>query len=378
MLADRTQRVQPSGIRRIFELAASLDDPIDFSIGQPDFEVPEAVKEAAIRAIREGAAKYTVTQGLPELNAKIQARVAAQYGFAPGASLITAGVSGGLLLSYLVLLDPGDEILIPDPYFVMYRVLADIVGAKAVTYDTYPDFRLRREELERRVTPRTKVLLLNSPSNPTGRVLSSEELAMAAEFARDHGLTILSDEIYDAFVYGVPFHSACEHYDRTVVLSGFSKTLGMPGWRIGYAVGPHDILDAMKTFQQFTYVCANVIAQQAALHALDCDLSELVRGYAAKRDKVVAKLSPHYRLVVPDGSFYAFPELPRGLDGMGLVNRALEHQVLVVPGTAFSPRDSHFRISFATSDDTLERGLDALAAIAREHAATAVVKAAQR
>lgn len=378
MLADRTKRVQPSGIRRIFELAASLDEPIDFSIGQPDFEVPEAVKEAAIRAIRDGASKYTVTQGLPELNARIQARVREEFGFAPGASLITAGVSGGLLLSYLALLDPGDEILIPDPYFVMYRVLADLIGATAVTYDTYPDFRLRREELERRVTPRTKVLLLNSPSNPTGRVLTNEELAMAAEFARDHDLTILSDEIYDAFVYGVPFRSVCEHYPRTVLLSGFSKTLGMPGWRIGYAVGPHEILDAMKTFQQFTFVCANVIAQHAALHALDCDLSPLVAGYARKRDRVVERLAPHYPLVVPDGSFYAFPELPRGLDGAGFVKQALERQLLVVPGTAFSARDSHFRISFATDDATLDRGLDALIDIARESVVAERVQAAQR
>jgi aspartate/methionine/tyrosine aminotransferase len=366
MLADRTKRVKPSGIRRIFELAASLDDPIDFSIGQPDFDVPEAVKDAAIRAIREGSSKYTVTQGLPELNAKVQALVAARHGFAPGASLITAGVSGGLLLAYLTLLDPGDEILIPDPHFVMYRVLADMVGAKAVSYDTHPDFRLRREALEAKVTPRTRALLLNSPSNPTGRVLTDPELREAAAFAREHGLVVISDEIYDAFVYGVPFHSVCEHYEQTLVLSGFSKTLGMPGWRIGYAVGPAEILDAMKTFQQFTFVCANVIAQHAALHALDVDLSPLVAGYAAKRDRVAEALAPHYELVVPEGSFYAYPALPEGVSGAEFSRQALAEQLLVVPGTAFSARDTHFRISFATSDATLDRGLAALNRLSRK------------
>lgn len=366
MLADRTRRVQPSGIRRIFELAASLEDPIDLSIGQADFDVPDAVKEAAIRAIREGFNRYTVTQGIPELNERVRALAKERYGFAPGASLVTAGVSGGLLLSYLALLDPGDEILIPDPYFVMYKVLADLIGARAVTYDTYPDFRIRRDELERRVSDRTRVILVNSPANPTGRVYSDGELREVGAFAREHDLVVVSDEIYDAFFYGDRFTSACEHHERTVLLSGFSKSLGMPGWRIGYALGPPDILDAMKTFQQFTFVCANSVAQKAALYALDHDLSHHVASYRKKRDTVVEMLSPYYELEPPDGSFYAFPRLPAGYDGRRFVERALEDKVLVVPGTTFSERDTHFRISFAASDEDLVRGLGHLVQIARE------------
>ncbi len=366
MLADRTRKVRPSGIRKIFERAATLVDPIDFSIGQADFDVPEEVKEAAIRAIREGFNKYTVTQGVPELNERVRERTRDRYGFDPGASLITAGVSGGLLLSYLVLLDPGDEILIPDPYFVMYRVLADMIGAKAVAYDTYPDFTIRREALEAAVTDRTKVILLNSPSNPTGRVLSDDELRVVASFAADHDLTVLSDEIYDAFVYGVPYHSVCEHYERTVVLSGFSKSLGMPGWRIGFAVGPREILDPMKTFQQFTFVCANTVAQKAALYALEHDSTEQVKAYARKRDLVVEALEGAFDLVRPDGSFYAFPRLPDGLTGERFSERALDDKVLVVPGKAFSARDTHFRLSFAAPDDVLERGLALLRHAAEE------------
>ena len=365
MLADRTRRVRPSGIRKIFELVASLEDPIDFSIGQADFDVPEEVKDAAVRAIRDGFNKYTVTEGVPELNERVQLRTKERYGFDPGSSLITSGVSGGLLLSYLVLLDPGDEILIPDPHFVMYRVLADMLGAKAVPYDTFPDFRIRREALEAAVTPRTKVILLNSPSNPTGRVLPDAELREVAAFARDHDLTILSDEIYDEFVYGVPFHSVCEHYERTIVLSGFSKSLGMPGWRIGYAVGPRELIDPMKTFQQFTFVCANTVAQHAALFALEHDSTEQVRAYERKRDLVVSAMEGVFDLVPPDGSFYAFPQLPDGTTGTEFVKRMLEDKVLVVPGAAFSDRDTHFRLSFAASDEVLERGLDLLRRAAR-------------
>jgi len=364
MLADRTLRVQPSGIRKIFELVASLEDPVDFSIGQADFDVPEPVKEAAIRAIREGFNRYSVTQGDAELNERIRQRVKLSYGFDPGASLVTAGVSGGLLLAYLVLLNPEDEILIPDPHFVMYRVLADIIGARAVTYDMYPDFKIRREALERAVTKKTRALLLNSPSNPTGRVCSPEELQLVAEFAREHDLIVISDEIYDAFVYDEPFRSISEWYERTVLLSGFSKTYGMPGWRIGYAVGPEEILDAMKTFQQFTFVCANTVAQQAALYALAHDCTEQVQGYRKKRDRVVERLSGSYELVPPQGSFYAFPRLPAGLSGVDFVQQALAEKVLVVPGTAFSARDTHFRLSFAASDEHLERGLDVLERVA--------------
>lgn len=364
MLSERARRVRPSGIRRIFELAATLDDPIDLSIGQPDFGVPEPVREAAIRAIREGHSRYTVTEGLPELNEAIRRRVRERHGFDPGASLITAGVSGGLLLSYLALLDPGDEILVPDPHFVMYRVLAELTGAEARLYDTHPDFRIRREALERALGPRTKALLVNSPSNPTGHVLDEEEIDTVASFAREHDLVVISDEIYDAFVYDGPHRSVASRYPRTVLLGGFSKSLGMPGWRIGYAVGPPEILDAMKTFQQFTFVCANTVAQHAVLAALELDLTGFVDAYRRKRDLVVDRLKGVYDLVEPGGSFYAYPRLPEGTDGESFVGACLERKVLVVPGRAFSPRDSHFRISFATSDERLERGLEQLVRIA--------------
>ena len=360
MFAERTRRVQPSGIRKIFELVSSLKDPIDFSIGQADFDVPEPVKEAAIRAIREGFNKYTVTEGVPELNERVQARVRERFGFDPGGSLITAGVSGGLMLAYLVLLDPDDEILVPDPYFVMYKVLADLIGAKAVTYDTYPDFTIRRDALEARVSERTKAILINTPSNPTGHVMSATELQVVADFARQHDLVVISDEIYDGFVYDGPSRSVSELYDRTLLLSGFSKTLGMPGWRIGYAVGPTDMLDVMKTFQQFTFVCANTVAQKAALYALDHDCTEQVAAYRGKRDRVVEALRGAYDFEVPGGSFYVFPRLPHGADGASFVKRALERKVLIVPGTAFSAQDTHFRLSFAAPDDRLSAGLDEL------------------
>ena len=357
--------IEASGIRKMFELVATMEDPVNLSIGQPDFDAPEPVKEAAIRAIRSGQNKYTVTQGLEELNARIIERYVGRYRFRPEASLVTAGVSGGILLSLLATLDPGDEILIPDPYFVMYVHLARICGAKPVFYEVYPDFRPDAGKIERLITARTKVLLLNSPQNPTGAVLGDAELREIAGLAKRHDLLIVADEIYEAFVYDSPFRSICEFTDRVVVLGGFSKTYGVPGWRLGYALGPNEVVDAMRTLQQFTYVCAPAPLQVAALAALRVDMTPWISSYRVKRDLVYEGLRTHFRIVRPQGSFYAFPEIPRGISEKEFVRKALGKKLLIVPGSAFSPRATHFRLSFAAPDRELERGVEILRSIAK-------------
>lgn len=364
MVSQRAQGIQPSGIRKMFERVASLEHPIDFSIGQPHFEVPAEIQRAAVAAIESGKNRYTVTQGIPELNDRIAAALAVRLGQTPEQTLVTSGVSGGLLLSLLTLLDPGDEILLPDPYFVLYRVTAELVGARPRYYNMYPDFRLRREALEAAVTERTKVLLLNSPSNPTGAVLSAEELQVAAAFARDHNLWVLSDEIYEAFTYDQQLPSVAQWHDRAVVLGGFSKTYGVPGWRLGYAAGPSEVLEPMTTMQQFTYVCANTPAQHAGVVAFDVDIEPYVRAYRKKRDRVCEVLDTRFDLVRPGGSFYAFPHLPAGMTGARFVEKAFEKELLIVPGNAFSAQDSHFRISYAVPDEVLERGLEVLLSLA--------------
>lgn len=361
MLAERTRRIRPSGIRRIFELMATMEDPINFSIGQAHYDPPEELVEAACRAIRAGFNRYTVTQGLPELNERVLAALEARSGFRPPGSLITSGVSGGILLGFLALLDPGDVVLLPDPNFTMYRVLAETCGAEVRFYDTYPDWQPDPAQIAELVDERTKIVFLNSPSNPTGGVLNEAVIDGVVAAAAKVGAVIVADEIYDAFVYDGALPSPLGRYDRVLQLGGFSKTYGVPGWRMGYATGPTELLDAMKTLQQFTFVCAPAPFQVAVAEvAFDLDMRPYIDEYRGKRDRIAAELHPAYRLVKPGGSFYAFPELPGGVDETAFVDAALERKLLIVPGSAFSRRATHFRLSFAVSDHDLGRGIAAL------------------
>lgn len=360
MIARRVQHIEASGIRRMFELVATMEDPVDLSIGQPDFAPPEALQEAAVEAIRCGWNRYTVTQGLPGLNDRILARYSKRHGVRPEASMVTCGASGGVLLSFLCLLNPGDEILLPDPYFMMYRHLAILCGASPRYYSLYPDFRLPLEEMASLVSEKTRVILVNSPSNPTGAVYSAAELEAVAALADRVGAVLLSDEVYDEFVYDEPFVSAGRFSHRAVILGGFSKTLGIPGWRLGYALGPKEILEAMCTLQQFTFVCAPAPLQKAVLDTWELDISRHVDAYRVKRDRVVKGLSGGFRLVPPLGSFYAFPAFPEAVSPEEILARCIERKLLLVPGSAFSARSTHFRISFATSDEKLAQGLEIL------------------
>jgi aspartate aminotransferase/aminotransferase len=364
VFARRVRGLRPSGIRRIFELAKELENPINLSIGQAHFDVPDAIKAAATEAINAGHNRYTVTQGLPELRERVRAYVQARSGHAPEGCLITSGVSGGLMLAAMCLIDPGDEVLLPDPYFVIYRTLVELLEATPVFYDTYPDFRYRAEQIERLITPRTKLLLINSPSNPCGAVANEAELRAIAELAKRRGLLVISDEIYDAFVYDGPYRSILEFLPDALVLGGLSKTYGMPGWRIGYALGDADLIDMMMTLQQFTFVCAPTPAQHAALRAFDVDMSPWIEQYLGKRRRMMEGLESHYEIVKPGGSFYMFPRLPPGETEASFLQRALKAKLLLVPGSACSTRATHFRLSFAAPDEELERGIEVLRALA--------------
>ena len=369
MLADRMSKIEPSGIRRIFELMATMDDPINFSIGQAHYDPPPELVEAACRAMREGHNRYTMTQGIPGLNERILDMVAGRYGRRPENCFVTSGVSGGILLAFLALLDAGDEILLPDPNFMMYRHLANLTGATIKFYDLYPRFHLDVSEIEELVTEKTKVVFLNSPSNPTGGVLSRTEIEGVVGAAERVGAYVISDEIYDSFVYEDEFCSPVSMSDRVIQLGGFSKTYGIPGWRLGYATGPTGVLDAMKTLQQFSFVCAPAPMQYALLDvAFDLDMSSYIEDYRNKRNRLVADLDPAFDLVPPGGSFYAFPRIPAGATEETFMAACLERKLLVVPGSAFSARDTHFRMSFAVSDADLSRGIDALNEVAGQFA----------
>ncbi len=358
-IAQRMRHLETSGIRKIFELARSLKDPVDLSIGQPDFDVPEPIKAAAHAAIDRGANAYTVTQGIPELRAKIQADLRERYRHADREAFVTSGTSGGLLLSLLCTLNPGDEAIVFDPYFVMYPQLVSLAGGVAVFVDTYPDFGIDLDRVRAALTPRTKVILVNSPANPTGRVHSRDSLRALAELAAERGVLLISDEVYRAFCYDEPFASPAEYNEDVLVIDGFSKAYGMTGWRLGFAHGPRRLIEEMTKLQQFSYVCAPSMVQHAGVVAWDYDVSAIVADYRGKRDRIYDGLKDKYELIRPQGAFYAFPKAPGGV-GSAFVAEAIRNNLLLIPGNVFSSRDTHFRLSFAASERTLDRGIEIL------------------
>ncbi|MCC7474063.1 MAG: aminotransferase class I/II-fold pyridoxal phosphate-dependent enzyme, partial [Pirellulales bacterium] len=364
-------------------LAAKMRNPINLSIGQPDFAVPQAIKDAAIAAIQGDRNGYSQTQGIAELRGKLQAGIEEQYRQTDRRVLVTSGTSGSLVLATLALVNPGDEVVLFDPYFVMYPALVEMVGGQCVYVDTYPDFRISVDRLKAALSPRTKLILLNSPANPTGAVAHEAELKAVARLAAERNIALVSDEIYRTFSYDVPtshrndvVHGPAHWNEQTIVVDGFSKTYGVTGWRLGYVHGPSAIIEKMAMLQQYTFVCAPHPLQWGGLAALDVDMSDHIAAYRQKRDRIVAGLTEAgYHLTTPGGAFYAFPEVPRGLlndagdpcTATDFVARAIEHELLIIPGHIFSRRDTHFRISYAASDETIGRGLEVLERLQQRH-----------
>ncbi len=365
-IAQRMKGFDASGIRKVFELGAKLPDPINLSIGQPDFDVPEEARTAAIEAIQGRKNGYALTQGVPLLREKLQAQVDRRYGHADRQLFVTSGTSGGLMLALLALVDPGDEVIVFDPCFVMYNALAGVAGGKVVYVDTYPDFHLDPDRVTAAVTPRTKLILFNSPANPTGYAAGLEEVRGLAELAARRGIALVSDEIYRSFCYDSPFVSPAQFNDRTIVIDGFSKAYGMPGWRLGFAHGPQAIIQEMIKLQQYSFVCAPQPFQWAGAAALDVDMGPQLAAYRRKRDMIVEGLAGLYEVVRPGGAFYAFPKAPWGTATQFVTRAIQQHQLLVIPGSVFSRRDTHFRISYAASDETIQRGIEALRKLAEE------------
>jgi aspartate/methionine/tyrosine aminotransferase len=370
-LAQRTAQFDSSGIRKVFDLAAKMKDPINLSIGQPDFPVPDAIKTAACDAIHANRNGYSQTQGIGDLLAKLQAMVDAQYGHDANSGerrvLVTSGTSGALVLAMLALVDPGDEVIIFDPYFVMYPALVAMVGGKAVYVDTYPDFQIDLAKVEAAITPRTKIILFNSPANPTGVVADASAARGIAELAVRHNIALLSDEIYRLFCYDVPLPSPASHNPDVIVVDGFSKSYGVTGWRLGWVHGPAAIIDKMTMLQQYTFVCAPHPLQWAAVAALDVDMGPQAADYARRRTMVIDGLrDAGYEVAPTGGAFYVFPKVPEGRGtGTEFVGRCIENELLVIPGGIFSRRDTHFRISYAAGMRTLERGLEVLRKLAK-------------
>lgn len=391
LIARHVREINGSGIRRVFDEAAATPGAIRLYIGQPDFQIDASLAQGAIDAIASRTAPgngYSPSQGVPELLSAIRAHAAWDLGWTIDdrtiGSMVTSGTSGGLMLACMCVLDPGDELIIPDPWFVLYPYLAKLSHAKAVRCDTYPDFRMTAARVEALITPRTKAVLVCSPGNPAGVVNSQEEHRELLELCRRRNILLISDEIYDEFTFSEsltarahadPSRRRCPSPARepgasenTLVIRGFGKTYGVTGWRLGYAIGPQAILSEMRKLQQYLYVCPPTPLQHGAVRAFSVDMSGPLAAYQARRDRVLDRLSPLTEVPRPGGAFYAFVRVPARLKMTG--EQFYQHakstkKVFIVPGGTFSAHDTHFRLSFATDEHSLATGLDALAELMR-------------
>jgi aspartate aminotransferase/aminotransferase len=355
-IADRARAIELSGVRRVFELGRSLKNPVNLSIGQPHFPVPEPIRAAAHAAIEEHRNGYTLSQGIPELREPIKAWLDKTHGHRDREVLITSGTSGALLLALCATVNPGDEVIGFDPYFAGYPPMVALAGGTFVALDTYPDFQIDVDRVAAAITPRTKAILVNTPTNPTGVVPPRATLEALARLSQTRGILLISDEIYRAFCYDGPFVSPATFNEETLVVDGFGKTYGCTGWRLGYAHGPQAIIEQMQKLQQFTFVCPPSAFQHAAVAAWNCDISGIVADYKQKRDRLVNGLRGRYEFVRPGGAFYVYPKAP-GKSATEFVTRAVERNLLLIGGSTFSQRDTHFRVSAAADDAVLDQGI---------------------
>ncbi len=374
--SERVRGIRPSGIRRFFDIAATMENVISLGIGEPDFDTPEPIVQAGIEALQRGETHYTSNSGLMELRRAIAEQMDDLYDqtYNPASEiLVTVGVSEALYLAMAALLDAGDEIIFPEPSFVSYAPSAELVGAIPVTVPTYAEdnFQLTPDNVEAAVTDRTKALFIASPNNPTGTVMSRDCLNEIAAVAKKHNLVVISDEIYDRLVYDVEhtcFASLPGMYQRTVVLQGFSKAYAMTGWRIGYIVGPAELVSEMRKIHQYLIMSAPTPSQWAALKALEVGepfIEEMRQEYDRRRRLIVSGLNEvGLPCVEPRGAFYAFPSIEKtGLDDNTFAERLLqEEHVAVVPGRAFGESGKGFvRMSYATAYEKIEEALEQIA-----------------
>ncbi|GAX91092.1 aminotransferase class I/II-fold pyridoxal phosphate-dependent enzyme [Effusibacillus lacus] len=370
-LSPVVRDIPPSGIRRFFDLANQMEDVISLGVGEPDFVTPWHVREACFYSLERGYTTYTSNKGLPELREAIADYLCSfQLAYDPEELVVTVGGSEAIDLAMRTLLCPGDEVLIPEPAYVSYNPCTTLAGGVPVGVPTFAEdeFRLTPENLRKRITPRSKVLILCYPSNPTGAVMSKADLQAIADVVLEHDLFVISDEIYAELTYDGHHASIASlpgMKERTVLISGMSKAFAMTGWRIGYAAAPPEILNLMLKIHQYTILCAPIMGQKAALEAL--------RHGHAEKDKMIDRYNQRRRMIVkgfreiglachePKGAFYAFPDIrSTGLSSEEFAERLLHHsRVAVVPGNVFGQGGEGFvRCSYATSIEQIQKAIE--------------------
>lgn len=380
--SQRANQIAPSGIRKFFDLLASMEGVISLGVGEPDFTTPWHIREAAIYSLEKGQTMYTSNSGMPELRRELSRYLKNSYNLSydPDTELlITVGVSEALDLAMRAILDPGDEVIMPDPHYVSYDACVILAGGTPIMVPTNEEsnFELSAADIEARVTSKTKAILIGYPSNPTGAVMSKEKLSKIAEIARRHQLLVISDEIYGRLVYGVKhtcFATLPGMKESTVFLGGFSKAYAMTGWRIGYAAASKEIIAAMTKIHQYTIMCAPTMAQVAAIEALksgEPDVVEMVEDYNRRRLVMVKGLHdiglPCFE---PKGAFYAFPSIKgTGMTSEEFAEKLLvEEKVAVVPGTAFGQcGEGYVRCCYATSLAEIEEALLRMGRFVKKH-----------
>jgi aminotransferase len=382
IISQRVANISPSGIRKFFDILSTMEGAISLGVGEPDFVTPWHVSEAGIYSIEKGYTMYTSNKGLLELRQELARHLRSRYDveYDPETEiLITVGVSEGLDLAMRSIINPKDEVLSPDPSYVSYgpcTVLAEGVFVPVPT-TVESDFKVKAADIEKRVTPRTKAILLGYPNNPTGAVMERDELAEVAEVARRNDLIVVSDEIYDRLVYGVKhtcFASLPRMKERTILLGGFSKAYAMTGWRVGYAAARPEIIEAMTKVHQYTMLCAPIVAQMAATEALragDAVVKEMVADYDRRR-RVMLKGFNDIGLACfePRGAFYCFPSVKvTGLSSNEFAEQLLvEEKVAVVPGQAFGESgEGYVRCCYATALSDIEEALRRMGRFVERH-----------
>ncbi len=372
----------PSGIRKFFDLITEMKGVISLGVGEPDFVTPWHIREACIYSLEKGYTMYTSNQGLLELREEIAKDIHGDYGvvYDPRKEiLVTVGVSEGLDLAMRALVSPGDEVLVPEPSYVSYAPSVTLAGGVPVMMSTSveEDFRLTAQRVEKAITPKTRMLLLSYPNNPTGAILHRQDVYEIAEVAKAHDLVVISDEVYDKLTYvgsHTCFAAVPGMRDRTVLLNGFSKSYAMTGWRIAYAVGNSDFIGAMTKIHQYSMLCAPITGQMAALEALKSGregMNKMIQHYNRRRHLVMQAFKdmglPCFE---PGGAFYAFPDIrPTGLTSEEFAERLLmEEKVAVVPGNAFGPSGTGFiRCSYATSVEDLGEAFRRMTRFVQKH-----------
>lgn len=371
-LSKAITEIQPSGIRRFFDAASTMSNVISLGVGEPDFDTPWHVREEGIYSLEKGRTFYTGNSGLLELREEIGRYLDRRFGLSYSADeiLVTVGGSEAIDIGFRTMLDPGDEVIIPEPCYVSYLPCVKLAGGVPVRLplEEKDQFKLTKEKLLSAITDKTKILVLPFPNNPTGAILNREELQIIADIVKEHDLFVMSDEIYSELNYEgghVSIASIPGMRERTIVINGFSKSYAMTGWRLGYAAGPKEIMKQMLKIHQFVIMCAPTTSQYAAIEALrngDEDVRRMRESYDERRRFLVNALNemglPCFE---PKGAFYVFPNISAyGMTSEEFARRLLEQErVAVVPGTAFGERGEGFlRISYAYSIDNLKKALD--------------------